>query len=114
MSEIEFLNRIGTQADSIGFNDAINIIEENYIFTAVAFAVGEQRSAAGENQGSCKLLAFAKLHQLSETATLHLFGDYYRKDVLENPEGDDHQNIRNFMRFGWGQVSFDGQALEKR
>jgi len=114
MTEVDFLNQLDTQAASITFNDAINIIEANYVFTAVAFSVGEQLSAAGENQGSCKLLAFAKLHNLSEQATLHLFGDYYRKDVLENPEGSDHQNIRNFMRFGWSKVSFDGQALDKR
>ena len=43
--------------------------------------------------------------------TLYLFGDYYRKDVLENPEGTDHQNIRNFITSGWGGIKFEGTAL---
>jgi len=42
---------------------------------------------------------------------LALFGDYYRSDVLKNPEGSDHQNIRNFMHKGWAGVTFKGEAL---
>ncbi len=59
-------------------------------------------------------LAFAKLHELSEAKTLALFGDYYRSDVLKNPEGSDHQNIRNFIREGWAGVAFEGEASELR
>jgi hypothetical protein len=51
-------------------------------------------------------LAFAKLQGFSVEQTLACFGRYYREDVLGNPEGDDHQNIRQFMANGWDGVSF--------
>jgi hypothetical protein len=35
-------------------------------------------------------------------------------DVLKNPNGTDHQNIRNFIEFGWDGISFDGEALKKK
>ena len=38
--------------------------------------------------------------------------DYYRKDVLEDPDGDSHANIRAFMKGGWDSVKFPkGLAL---
>ena len=38
--------------------------------------------------------------------------DYYRKDVLEDPDGDSHANIRAFMKGGWESVKFPkGLAL---
>ena len=51
------------------------------------------------------------MNQLDQSQTLNLFGDYYRLDVLNNPEGTDHQNIRNFMEQGWEGVSFQSPAL---
>ena len=43
-----------------------------------------------------------------------LWGQYYR-DVLKNPDGDDHQNIRNFMKYGWEGVPFEnGIALTRK
>jgi len=69
-------------------------------------------SEAGSNEGSCKILAFAKMHQLDEAQALQLFGDFYREDVLKNPQGQDHTNIRNFMASGWGGVSFESAPLK--
>ncbi len=46
--------------------------------------------------------------------TLLLFSEFYREDVLKNPEGTDHQNIRNFMKFGWEGIVFEGEALKKK
>ena len=68
-------------------------------------------NTAGKNEGSCKIFAFALLHQLDKQQTLNLFGDYYRVDVLGNPDGDSHQNIRSFMRYGWQGIRFMGTAL---
>jgi hypothetical protein len=48
---------------------------------------------------------------LSEVHTLALFGGYYRDDVLGNPEGRDHGNIRHFMKYGWAGIHFEGEAL---
>jgi len=43
-----------------------------------------------------------------------LWGQYYR-DVLATPTKDDHQNIRNFMKYGWDGVDFaNGIALTKK
>ncbi len=87
------------------------VIDANYAFTPTTFQNGEQLNNAGQNNGSCKLFAFARLHQLSAAQTLQCFGAYYREDVLKHPAGSDHQNIRNFMKYGWGGVEFGGEAL---
>lgn len=98
-------------ADSIEFTDVMAVIADNYDYTPVAFTNGDLRSEAGSNEGSCKIFYFAKLNDLSEQQTLALFGQYYRVDVLEHPQGSDHGNIRNFIKTGWSGISFDGVAL---
>ena len=105
-----FFIQLSTEPDSISFEQSISLIDALYDFTPVAFQNGEQANAAGQNSGACKILAFGQLHQLSASQTLFLFGDYYRA-VLDNPRGDDHQNIRNFIRTGWDGVEFSAQAL---
>ena len=51
---------------------------------------------------------------LDQEQTLTCFGDYYRKDVLEHPEGSDHANIRNFIKSGWSGIKFETQALKAK
>ena len=58
------------------------------------------------------IFAFAKLHDLTEQQTLHCFGDYYRVDVLQNRDGDNHQNIRHFMKTGWAAINILGMPLK--
>ena len=111
MTLYDLLEQIENDPLGIAFADVIAVIDANYVFTPTAFRNGETQNAAGENNGSCKIFSFAKLHELSEAKTLALFGDYYRSDVLKNPEGSDHQNIRNFMHKGWAGVTFKGEAL---
>lgn len=105
------LDKLANAPESIEFPEVMACVEQCYHYTPCAFSCGEAISAAGSNEGSCKILAFAKLHELSERQTLALFGQYYRDDVLGNPDGDDHSNIRNFMQYGWDGVSFEGQPL---
>jgi hypothetical protein len=93
------------------FPETITYIDENYIFTQTTFKNGNQMNNAGENNGSCKIFAFAQLHHLTKEETLSLFGDFYQ-DVLKTPEATDHQNIRNFMIFGWEGIQFEGEALK--
>ena len=95
------------------FQDFIAYIDENYHFTPVAFKNGNHFNQAGENNGSCKVFAYAKQEQLSQKDTLELFGQYYQ-DVQNTPEGTDHQNIRNFMIFGWDGIQFERVALVKK
>ena len=99
----------------VSFNDTIAVITEHYHYQPTQFSNGSAEqaliSAAGTNEGSCKIFAFAQIHQLTEQQTLNLFGDYYRVDVLSHPDGSDHQNIRNFMRDGWAGIAFKGTPL---
>lgn len=94
------------------FQETIAYIDEKYNFTSTAFKNGNQLNNAGENNGSCKIFAFAKINNLEKDETLSLFGSYYFDEVLKNPDRNDHQNIRNFIIFGWDGISFDGEALE--
>jgi hypothetical protein len=100
--------------ESVAFNDTIAVIDALYDFTPTSFRNGTLLNEAGKNNGSCKLFSFAHLHGLSQQQTLHCFGSYYREDVLKHPDGDDHQNIRNFIRTGWDGIEFNGIALTPR
>jgi hypothetical protein len=107
----EFLTKINEEPERVSFSDTLDTIEGNYSFKPTAFKNGDTFNEAGQNNGSCKIFAFAKKHQLTAQQTLYCFGTYYRNDVLNNPDGDDHQNIRNFMKYGWEGVEFEDEAL---
>ncbi len=110
----EFLNKLRTSPDLIDFKEVMFVIDTIYAYSPTAFNNGEVHNQAGENEGSCKLFYFAKLNQLSKEQTLACFGNYYRQDVLENPSGDNHQNIRSFIQSGWEGMSFKGEVLVKK
>jgi hypothetical protein len=101
-------------AGEIQFKEVIAFIDEHYDFTPTKFTNGNTISEADQNNGSCKIFSFAKLNDLSKEDTLNLFGEFYREDVLKNLEGNDHQNIRNFIEYGWDGVSFEGEALNRK
>ncbi|WP_372625255.1 HopJ type III effector protein [Arsukibacterium sp.] len=105
-----FFIQLSTEPETISFEQSIGIIDLMYHFEPCDFKNGELHNLAGENVGACKILAFGSLHQLSEPQTLFLFGDFYLQ-VLADPKGTDHLNIRNFMRSGWDGVAFDQQPL---
>ena len=111
MTLANFLTQVVTHPTQINFNDTIAMIDANYQFTPSAFQNGELCNEAGQNSGSCKVFSFASAHHLTEAQTLQCFGDYYRVDVLQNPAASDHQNIRNFMQFGWKGITFSNVAL---
>ena len=111
MSIPSFLQKVKQTPKDIAFAETIAVIEENYNFTPTAFQNGLQYNPAEENSGSCKLFAFAQVHDLSPEETLSCFGGYYFDDVLQHPEGSNHQNIRNFMKTGWNGIRFEGEAL---
>ena len=111
MTLSSFLSKLKNTPEAIEFAETIAVIEAHYTFTPTAFQNGNQHNAAGENSGSCKVFAFAKMQELSPAATLACFGAYYFNDVLQNPDATDHQNIRNFMISGWDGIQFEGTAL---
>lgn len=117
MSLAQFLEKI-TNNQSISFDETMTIINSNYDYQPSKFSngLGEHKiiNNAGSNEGSCKIFAFAQLHQLNQQQTLNLFGDYYHQDVLQDPNGTGHQNIRNFMRDGWEGIEFSSQPLQAK
>ena len=112
MSIEAFLEKLKQTPETITFPETIEVIETNYDFTPTAFQNGNTHNAAGTNSGSCKLFAFAQLQNLTQEKTLACFGAYYREEVLGDPEGTNHQNIRNFMVHGWDGIQFEGTALQ--
>ena len=114
----ELIEKLNTQPDNIEFVEVIATIEAHYDYTPTRFTNGKNGKTAineaGQNEGSCKIFAFAKLNDLDEKQTLACFGQYYRDDVLSHPHGDDHANIRNFMHHGWDGIVFDGDALQQK
>jgi hypothetical protein len=114
MSLQAFIDRLNNAPLSIKFNETIAIIDEHYDFTPTAFKNGNLLNNTGQNSGSCKLFAFAQLQNLSTAQTLACFGDFYQIDVLQHPDATDHQNIRNFMQFGWNGIVFDSIALTQK
>ena len=117
MSLDAFLEKINTNA-AVSFDETIAVITENYQYRPTEFISGLNEhvlvNKAGTNEGSCKIFAFAQRHGLSQQQTLNLFGDYYRLDVLNDPQGAGHQNIRLFIKYGWAGIRFNGEALAAR
>lgn len=107
----EFLLKLDQTPEQIEFNETIEVIETHYDFTPAQFTNGETVNEANQNNGSCKIFAFGLLNSLTEQQTLACFGRYYREDVLEHPENDDHQNIRNFIKSGWDGIHYNSAAL---
>ena len=111
----ELLQQIKSNPESVEFQNVIDTINECYDYTATQFRNGPDDdftiSKAGENEGSCKIFAFALLNKLDKNQTLNCFGQYYRDDVLNHPDNTDHANIRTFMKQGWKNIVFDGVAL---
>lgn len=114
------MNSISEYVASIGqrefeFSELMQLIDQQYVYQPVSFSNGigvdQVSNHAGQNEGSCKLFAFAQLNDLSKEQTLLCFGKYYRDDVLKHPHGNDHANIRTFMKYGWEGITFEADAL---
>lgn len=114
MSVNELLMQVRMHPESVEFDQVISVIDASYDYTPTRFSNGALTNEPGSNEGSCKIFAFAQINQLSEMETLALFGRYYREDVMENPAGEDHANIRNFILDGWLGIRFEGEALVPR
>ena len=109
-----FLRQLRERPELVEFDATLALIDALYRFTPVAFCNGTLCNAAGRNTGSCKLLAFARLHGLTGQETLACFGHHYRDAVRLHPDGDNHPNIRNFMASGWAGVEFEADPLRPR
>lgn len=114
MTLSEFKEKLQFTPAKIEFTDTMQVIEANYKFHPTAFKNGELHNMAGENSGSCKLFAFAIAQGFTKNEALVCFGKFYAQDVLQDPTGSSHQNIRNFIKTGFEGLSFEGEALEDK
>ncbi len=105
------LEKIKRSPEKIVFEDVIDVIATQYEYQATQFSNGEKTNVLNTNEASCKIFYFGKINSLTEEQTLACFGRYYREDVLLNPEGTDHENIRHFMKTGWSGIKFNRPAL---
>jgi hypothetical protein len=113
--ECEVFNaNVEMSADSLTMEEVIEVIDTWYESGLIEFRNGDMVNKPGENEGSAKILSYAALSNLDKETTLKLWGQHYR-EVLKDPEGDSHQNIRNFMKYGWEGVPFEnGVALTRK
>ena len=114
MNTEQLIAKIKSAPEAVDFNEVMETIAADYLYQPCHFKNGNIKNEAGTNEGSCKIFAFAKINQLNPQETLACFGTYYRDDVQQNPNGDDHANIRNFMSSGWDGIKFEGTALTKK
>ena len=115
MTPTEFVNFLKEDPLNVEFQDVISLIDAYYKYTPTRFTNGVGTNPivnkAGENEGSCKIFAFARMQGLTEAQTLACFGHNYREDVLPHPDGTNHQNIRRFITDGWKGIQFDREPL---
>eukprot|EP00241_Pyramimonas_parkeae_P009262 CAMPEP_0114239076 /NCGR_PEP_ID=MMETSP0058-20121206/8258_1 /TAXON_ID=36894 /ORGANISM="Pyramimonas parkeae, CCMP726" /LENGTH=145 /DNA_ID=CAMNT_0001351215 /DNA_START=290 /DNA_END=727 /DNA_ORIENTATION=+ len=99
----------------VRFEEVMDMVGQCYTFTPTGYTSGaglpsEVCNEPNTNNGSCKVFAFAKLNDLDEEATLRLFCEHYEQ-VLGDPEGNSHLNIRNFMANGWQGLVMETSPL---
>lgn len=95
-----FNANIEMNSDNVKFAEVMDLIDAHYEVGLIDFKNGEIVNKQGENEGSAKLLSYAALSDLDKDTTLQLWGEYYR-EVVADPDGLSHPNIRNFMKYGW-------------
>ena len=110
----EFTHKLKNTPKHIEFSETMAVIESNYDFTPTAFRNGTIENAEDQNLGSCKLLAFAQKQGFNQEETLACFGKFYFDEVLKDPNGTGHQNIRNFMETGFEGLRFQREALQSK
>ncbi|MBN7771471.1 HopJ type III effector protein [Marinobacter daepoensis] len=98
------------KAGHANFDDTLGLINQHFEFRPTGFDNGPVRNDAGENAGSCRVFALGQYCNLNEADTLTLFAQHYQQ-VLGDPAGDSHGNIRQFISTGWSGIHFDTPPL---
>lgn len=101
------------QAGHCGFDETLALISHHFDYRPTGFNNGPLRNEAGENEGSCRIFALGEHCSLTESETLRLFAQHYQQ-VLNDPAGDSHSNIRQFISTGWSGIHFDTPPLRLR
>lgn len=95
------------------FDDTLALIERHFEYQPTGFHNGPLYNTAGENAGSCRVFALGQYCALTEADTLALFAQHYRQ-VLDEPAGSNHGNIRQFIGTGWSGIRFEDSPLRPR
>ncbi|GAA4935933.1 HopJ type III effector protein [Algibacter agarivorans] len=109
-----YLDKLKNTPKQIEFSETMQVVDIYYNFTPTAFKNGTLENGEGENSGSCKLFAFAKVQAFTKEETLACFGQFYFEDVLKDPNGNGHKNIRNFMKTGFEGLIFEENPLTEK
>lgn len=101
-------------SNTVEFSETLALVEKWYTLNPSAFTNGlddsKVENAQGSNEGSLKVFSLGRLNGFTPEQTLACFGEHYR-DVLNTPQGSDHQNIRQFMVHGWPGIRFSAAPL---
>lgn len=92
------------------FSDTLALIDRYFDYQPAAFSNGPLQNGPGENAGSCRVFALGQYCNLSEADTLSLFAEHYQQ-VLDEPAGNSHGNIRQFISTGWSGIRFESPSL---
>ncbi|SOB76438.1 HopJ type III effector protein [Marinobacter sp. LV10R510-11A] len=95
------------------FDDTLALIERYFDYNPASFHNGPLFNAAGENAGSCRVFGLGRHCSLNEADTLKLFAQHYQQ-VLNDPAGESHSNIRQFISSGWSGIHFEDTPLRQR
>ena len=93
------------------FSDFIDLIEQEYTFSNIAFTNNGLSNSKDENQGSAKVFCFGLMHSLDEKDVIRCFGEHYQSVLVLPEDVTSHLNIRNFLKMGWKGVLIDKNAL---
>lgn len=109
----DFLAKLNLSPADLVFADTLAAFDRRFRLTPCTFHNGPLTNASGTNLGSLRVFALARHLNLNDNQCLALFAEHYRQ-VLATPDGQDHANIRQFMRTGLAGVRFDGEPLAAR
>jgi len=110
----ELFNANLEMSGEVTFEEFTEMVNEFFETQLLEFKNGDLLNKQGENEGSAMVLSYSALSNFDKETTLKLWGQYYR-EVLADPKGDSHQNIRNFMKYGWEGVPFEnGISLTRK
>jgi hypothetical protein len=101
------------ESDAHQFAATLAFINAWFDFMPTGFRNGTVVNNREQNQGSCRVLAFALLQQLSASQALKCFGEHYR-DVLATPGKDNHHNLRRVQAEGLSDIQFDQPPLRRK
>lgn len=100
------LDYADTVANSdVQMDDVIAVCDREFEYTDSSFSVGAVENKVGTNVKSSKILSFAYLTKMDTETALKCYGEVYR-EVLVDPDGDSHGNIRALMKGGTECVKF--------